>query len=259
VSVVRAIWKATLTKSAAPAWPCPRCGVGRLLIQKDSVHVVDTKDSKLANLRDGYHPGNVEGRFVALLRCSERSCQEPVVVSGTSGYEQEYEPEGREEWSLYLQPVSVHPSPDIFVIPEAAKWPDPVVKEIRRAFSLYWGDREAAANAIRSAVEVLLTHLKVRRFALNKNGRRYRLSLDARLKLLEPTNPALARGLMAVKWIGNAGSHPEELSKDDVLDGFEILDHVMTDAFSRHEKARIAKLAREITRRKGPRSRRRKT
>lgn len=256
MSVVRATWKATLTKSAAPPWPCPRCGVGRLRIQKDSVCVVDTKDSELVNLRDGYHPGNEEGRFVAFLRCSERSCQDPVVVSGASGYDAEYDSEGREEWNLYLQPVWVYPSPDIFDIQE--NWPEAVVKEIRRAFSLYWGDREAAANAIRSAVEALLTHLKVRRFALNKKGRRYRLSLDARIKLLEPTSPGLAGGLMAVKWIGNAGSHPQELSKDDVLDGFEILGHVMTDAFSRHEKARIAKLASEITRRKGPRSRRRK-
>jgi uncharacterized small protein (DUF1192 family) len=61
---------------------------------------------------------------------------------------------------------------------------------------------------------------------------------------------------MAVKWLGNAGSHAAPLTADDVLDGFEILEHALDKLYSERDE-RVGALTRAINRRKAPRSRRR--
>ena len=79
------------------------------------------------------------------------------------------------------------------------------------------------------------------------------LSLHARIDLFRQTNPDLADALMAVKWIGNAGSHSRPIMREDLLDGYELMEHVLDELFVQREK-RIARLSRQINRRKRPRS-----
>ncbi|QEH36352.1 hypothetical protein OJF2_49130 [Aquisphaera giovannonii] len=58
---------------------------------------------------------------------------------------------------------------------------------------------------------------------------------------------------MAVKNLGNAGSHPgDKVTHDDVFDGFDILERVLEDMYSEHP-GELAKAVKEINRRKGPR------
>ena len=82
------------------------------------------------------------------------------------------------------------------------------------------------------------------------------LTLHARLDRFKAKNGELGAALMAVKWLGNAASHSSSLTRDDVLDGFEILEHVLDEPYSQRE-ARVRSLSSEINRRKAPRSRRR--
>lgn len=57
--------------------------------------------------------------------------------------------------------------------------------------------------------------------------------------------------MMAVKWIGNVGSHgAEPLSQNDVFDGLDLLEHVLVEVFENRTK-NIARLGRDIIRRKG--------
>ena len=58
--------------------------------------------------------------------------------------------------------------------------------------------------------------------------------------------------LLAIKWLGNAGSHASTpLSLDDVFDAYEILEVVLNDLYeNKVEFAR--KLAKDINKNRGP-------
>lgn len=55
-------------------------------------------------------------------------------------------------------------------------------------------------------------------------------------------NAILGGHLMALKWLGNAGSHDGSLNKDDLLDAFEVLDHVLAEIIDERSE-RVAALA----------------
>lgn len=55
---------------------------------------------------------------------------------------------------------------------------------------------------------------------------------------------------MAVKWLGNAGTH-DVLTHEDVLDAFELLDHTLDEVYHDRSK-RILRTAKAINRAKGP-------
>lgn len=48
---------------------------------------------------------------------------------------------------------------------------------------------------------------------------------------------------MAVKWIGNEGSHQDVLTTSDVLDGAEILEHVIVALYGTGNAAMRAKIS----------------
>lgn len=82
------------------------------------------------------------------------------------------------------------------------------------------------------------------------------MSLHARIEKLEKKRPKLkdiCNRMLAVKHLGNAGSHPGDVVEvEDVFDGFDILERVLHDTYSDHESA-LAKMVNQINRRKGPR------
>ncbi len=57
--------------------------------------------------------------------------------------------------------------------------------------------------------------------------------------------------LLAIKWLGNAGSHPDIITTDDVMDTYEIMEHVLENIYENKEK-NIRKIAKRINKRKGP-------
>lgn len=126
-------------------------------------------------------------------------------------------------------------------------------KEMQRSFRLYWVDLPACANSIRTCIELLLTHQKIKRIEITKNGKEYILSLHKRIELFREKHTDLGDSLLAAKWIGNAGSHPEQLNRDDILDSYEIIEHVFDQLFEQKTK-RIAQLSREVNQRRKPRS-----
>ena len=62
---------------------------------------------------------------------------------------------------------------------------------------------------------------------------------------------------MAVKWIGNDGSHEGDLSQNDLLDVFEILNYVLDEMYEQRAK-NVAKLATKINKAKGSRHKKRR-
>ncbi len=123
----------------------------------------------------------------------------------------------------------------MIVIPAAC--PKDVREEVIAAFSLYWLDLAACLNRIRNAMELVLDNLKVPKTALDRaRKKKQRLSLHHRIEKLEKKRPKLkdiCEQMMAVKHLGNAGSHSgERVWPDDVFDGFDILERVLEGMYS---------------------------
>jgi hypothetical protein len=100
----------------------------------------------------------------------------------------------------------VNPPLRIIEIPAGAG--RPLVEALSTAFALFWGDPSASGNRIRSSVEFLLDQEKVPR--RRKAGGD--LTLHARLIKYRAKRPDVADKLMAIKWLGNAGTHTRTLS-----------------------------------------------
>lgn len=136
-----------------------------------------------------------------------------------------------------------------------------ISEELRCAFDVFWIDAAACLNHIRQATELILTMLKVPRTTLATrrpgatSARRVDLSLHSRIDKLKSARPKLAdlcERLMAVKHLGNAGSHPGEVTREDVFDGFDIMERILDDLYSNND-SNLAKIVREINSRKKPR------
>lgn len=103
-------------------------------------------------------------------------------------------------------------------------------------------------------MELLLDHLKVKRFELDKTRKRRRLSLHRRIQIFGHKDAELASPMQAVRWLGNEGSHPGSLKKDDLLDAFEMVEHLIDEIFEKRRKT-IQEIAKAVIRAKGPRRR----
>jgi len=63
--------------------------------------------------------------------------------------------------------------------------------------------------------------------------------------------PEIAIKLLALKWLGNKGSHTENMSKNDVLDAYEILDSVLDELYVGYQKL-VDKKVEKIVKSKKP-------
>jgi hypothetical protein len=212
----------------------------------------------VAQEHDASDPEWIDGRFSCMMDCAH--CHNTVGVAGTYRVADErfVDPVRGEvgDYAEYYRPRFFTESPHLVEIPEAT--PEAVTSELVASFQLFWSDPLACTNRIRSSVERLLTAQKVPQTTgkTSANGRRQFLKLHHRIDRFGTRRPEIAEKLMAVKWIGNAGSHSNGATVDDALDGYELMDWVLDTLYAkRHHRA--ATLTRAINRRKAPRSKRR--
>jgi hypothetical protein len=131
--------------------------------------------------------------------------------------------------------------------------PDNVPANVRNfvdsASAVLLSDPSAAATRIRSAIERLLDEQKVRKTA--PSNRSKRLPLHDRILQFRKVNPAAADLLMAMKWIGNVGTHePSPLPLSAVLDGMELFARAIELIYDREGRA-LERRAAIINRRGG--------
>jgi hypothetical protein len=200
---------------------------------------------------DGSGPEHWNGRFAALFVCGNSDCKNVVAACGPV-QQAEFLCEGTDgmydDYKDAFTPTFFQSAPPLFPLP--SKCPDDVNRALKGAFQLYWPNRHACANAMRGALERLLDELHVKRFAIAR-GKRVRINLHDRILDLAKTRPDVAELLMAVKWMGNDGSHEGDttLTMDDVMDGFDIFEHLLELLFVK-QSTRVAKLASKINKRK---------
>ena len=165
---------------------------------------------------------------------------------------------------VLARPTSIVPAPRMISVP--ASCPNNVLSELNAAFGLFWIDYSASLNRIRIALEMILTDLGIKRSSVPRSGtsanaapsakKRVRLNLHQRIELLKNKKPQLTNifeRMMAVKHLGNAGSHSgTAVVIDDVFDGLDILEKILQDLYSEDPKI-LTKTVMQINKHKGPR------
>jgi hypothetical protein len=257
VPVNRDLWTLSIGKDRwPPGWHCPSCKGGYLALVKSSMQFEEAASSRWAHSEDWFEPEHTELRFTALLQCNNDKCKEVTSVCGRGSYQQEMDEEGSDSWQPYFLPLYASPPMNFIPLPEST--PLKVSDQLKASFTLLWSSPSAAANHIRIAVENLLDVLRVPRARRIKGVRMERLTLHNRIVQLKRRSPEVADALLAIKWVGNAGSHLGELTRDDLFDAYDILENVLEDLFVKNRDI-TQKLIREINRRKGPRTKRAKS
>jgi Domain of unknown function (DUF4145) len=244
--VNRHLWTATLRKHHCPPWPCPVCTVGTVRLVKDSLNERETAESKKdRKFIDDWDPDWLSYVFTANGVCSNENCSQDFAISGTGGVEPGYDEDGQ-TWEEFFSPKACFPMPHIITIPP--KCPTDVEEDLVEAFSLFWAHRGASANAIRYALEKLLTSQGVPTQTGGKKdpAKFVLLPLHQRIDLFSKSEPEIGNHLMALKWLGNTGSHGRKVDRDDLLDAFEILEHSLEEIIEKKSK-RVAKLAKSLT------------
>jgi len=231
-----------------PHWRCPTCDKGHLLPVKDKIWFEETGPSIAAHDHDAWDPDWIFNRFSGFLQCNMPSCAEIAAISGDSPSNfLEYQDDYQHIQELHNLFVVRSISPPPLPIQIAAGSPDPVKDCISVAASLIWSSADAAGNKLRQALELLLDEASVP--AVGSDGKP--LFLHNRIEEFAKTDPENGEILLAAKWIGNSGSHAGGLTRDDVLDAFDMVEYVLENMFGTTKKNLMAKVA-AINAQKGP-------
>ena len=248
MAVKRDLWNEPLSRTYTPNWHCPTCDGGYLRLVPESLHALNTAASIQARDHPAWDPDWSQHRFTALLKCNNSNCSEAASIAGAgrlefvqTGHDTDYEE--------FFTPEFFKPSPNLISIP--ADCPPEAVSQLQQAFVASWGDSSAAANHIRVAVERLLDHIKQPQTRLSPKGKREVLSLHKRIESLAARDKSLSESLLAVKWLGNAASHSDVLTRDEIFDAMDILEVALQALFSKNGAA-IKRLVKQINQRKGP-------
>ena len=234
-----------------PEWQCPTCGKASLGLSTEEFHVHDSGET--ANLRgsEELDPDWVRYRFSAVLRCSNSRCKEVVTMVGTGHVEEEHLPNEKGQWeSAYrdcFQPSFFEPCLIPISIPENTS--ADVRTSLDRSFSLIFANRDAAANQLRVALEVLLDEQGVK--ARDKNDELLRLGVRIENHLQGDLLKYKDR-LSAIQWIGNDGSHGNDaITGRDLLAGLELIESVLIALYP-STKSDLDELARKVIEKKKP-------
>ncbi|MFE9481280.1 DUF4145 domain-containing protein [Streptomyces spororaveus] len=237
-----------------PDIPCPTCGRGSLSSVTGTFVMEESETSKRwqAEQWDHWEPDWIHGGFHCVLRCGKSTC-DLVRVTGEMRLVAEQDERGHwdgQSWVHEFRPLFFHPALPLLQTHEAA--PEVVLQRVSAASAVLWADPSSAANRLRSAVEALMDDQGIPRKGSGRRGP-FDLTLHKRIENLASAKPAYsdaAEMILAVKWIGNVGSHEDALKVSNVLDGAEILDFVLTEIYDKSRDS-IKRLAAEITARKG--------
>lgn len=201
-----------------------------MVVMKDKEADEETGPSKRAHAHEEWDPEWIEERFTKLLKCNFANCGEVISVSGNAGVQEDqfHDEEGnwQQDFVRHYEVQSLLPAP--LPIRPIAKTPGTVKEPLRMAGQLLWQSPEAAANHIRRAVEHLLDHQKVKK-QVKAGGTK--LTLHARLLEFEKKDGLNGPILRAIKWIGNDGSHQGGVSREEVLDAFDMMELALTNLF----------------------------
>ena len=207
-------------------WPMPTCAhclKGQVVVENP--HKVQNAESKRANEErpDEWEPEWIFGLFTATGRCLNQGCTEPVILTGRYRIDLTGD---RDEYDDYFE--LEYATPPLAIMTFASGTHAEVQEGVTRAAGLLFADPPSAANALRATVERFLTVAEIPSTEPKKNSSESTfLTAHARIERWkgQTDNEQVADLLLAVKWIGNDGSHEvSNLTVAQVLDGVAFLE-----------------------------------
>ncbi len=212
----RELWPEFFNELDFPAFPCPSCSRGRLVVDSETYSKVRSGSSDLYLQKHGYSPDEDFGRFTCIMVCSSRSCREVVTVCGNYTEVETYG--SRREITTATQnwPRFMEPAPPLMDIPDET--PREAAKAMQQSFNSFWGDRGSAANRLRISVERIMDAHSIPR---EEGGNELKL-----FKRIDRFAEKYAGGSKdtfdALRHVGNLGSHDGDVSREALLDAYEI-------------------------------------
>ncbi|MFZ0022015.1 DUF4145 domain-containing protein [Acinetobacter sp.] len=220
---------------------CPECNKPTLSLDQTTWLQKEQISSVLERTHiDVFEAEWVKYTYTGTFKCVNQKCGEIVVTSGSGSVIEEYtdyclDDDGypgpcESEYRDIFFPKYFYPTLSFFDIPE--KTPEDIRATIIDAFSLTPNSPSAAANKIRIAVEILATEFG----ASSKNSKGGFISLDQRIKNITDQENGLYEHkdlMLAIKYIGNAGSHEEDIiSFDELFDSFQIIEELLKSLYA---------------------------
>lgn len=235
--------------SATPLWICSTCGKGILELIEPSLNIEETGPSRASHAHEAFDYEWVNKRFSGLLKCSSKLCGDIVSIAGVAVLEEESDWEAQQQsYYDFLVPLFIYPPPLYFSIPTECA--ETIRDSILRSFSLLLLDIEASANAIRVTIEQILNNHHIAKTTVSK-GKRKLLTLHSRIERFQLKDQETGNLLLAIKWIGNTGSHIGKLTNEDIYDAYEILEQALYRLYSTSAR-RAQRNAAKIILNKGP-------
>lgn len=235
----REFWKKrTFTSKIPNDYRCPKCEIGYLKLEKLVSHLRPGQEELI---RYNY-PYGIEYIFNGILICKSNNCMNVVSISGISlkdihfPVRDEVSGEYHDGYITEYEPKFFLPNLNLINLPKSL--PKTVEEEIKLSFSHYFNDLSSCANRIRNSIEYILDDLKApKKFKNNKNKFQVFTKLHNRiLHYKKYKNKKIANLLLAIKIIGNEGSHIGNVTIEDILDAYEFLEKIINFAYSNDEK-----------------------
>lgn len=206
---------------------CPYCENYSLRLKQDSWYQYDS--SKFKEMQEWVEPEDcVFYQYLAIYRCEESDCRQEIMSSGTGSVEMDIEIDGNgEQQRLHyniFKPKFFNPALHFFEIPKNT--PEKIKDLVVLSFSLVLQSPVAAVNSLRSAVEEILAD-----HGIPKNTEK---TLHKRIEKDVPQNTKLKdfeKLLMAIKWLGNSGSHGNEIELELILYVYEVLELILNSLY----------------------------
>lgn len=227
----------TFRRDDAPNWQCPSCGSASLNLKPEELRVHESAETARSKGEDWFDVDYVSYRFSATLHCANLRCKEVVAVVGSGEVDVEHIPDDEGRWDVHyadsFSPRFFEPCLVPILIPENT--PVDVKNSLNAAFAIIFTNRDAAANQLRVALEVLLDEQGVK--SKDKNGENLKLGnrVNDHLDGEFVKNRELIKyqkRLSAIQWIGNDGSHGNgSISVDDLLAGLEIIESLLVSLY----------------------------
>jgi len=220
--------KRSFRADSVPAWTCPTCERCVLTLDTPDKLVIRPNAETKGNSGEDYWDHDYAGYvFSGMLNC--RGCGETVTFVGTGHVDQEYTDDGQDwEYVTMLTPNFFVP-PLKIISPQANdQVPDQIGQLLAKAHEVCWADPDSALNRLRTIVEEILDYKGVHRM----DGRT-RLSLHRRIQLfVEPGTEQVQKAMLAIKYVGNDGSHGfSGVKRKDLLEVFSIVNYCLEKLF----------------------------
>jgi len=234
------------SKNHIPAYPCPKCKIGHLSLIPDMFHDIWPKHDRRAYEDHGVEEATRQ-TFSGLLTCTTDKCGETVSFSGKGVPEQEatdFTEDGQAcefDWVIYFQPQFFYPTIDLFPV-QNLELSREINKALTDSFKLFWCDLPSCIGKLRVTVERILDDKNIP----TTNDKDKRHNLHQRIDLFkEQVDDDLGDFLEAVKWLGNEGTHENNAERNEVMNAFDMIEHVFEHLYRVQEDQTRLRAARD--------------